>query len=160
MTTNSPEDLAARLDEILPPGRADLDNAPRDPALRAALELARDSRPVLSAAARAHIQAQMLAQADHVFTRPRTSPMRRLFTLRWAAAIIVTVVLAAFLVTTLTGDTSHHPAPVADQAHTSGLIVAPSAPDTALFIPQDALSTSLTEIGTGSTSIFIQPLTP
>jgi hypothetical protein len=159
---NSPEELAARLDDSLPSGRVDLDTTTTDPALRAAVELARDPRPVLTATARARIQGHVLAQADHVFTRRAAVRRRMFFIARRAAAALLMVFLAAFLVTTFTSETSQHPAPIADQAQTSQVILAPSAPDTAVFIPQDAISpaASLTEIGAGSTSIIIQPLTP
>jgi hypothetical protein len=159
---NSPEELAARLDDSLPPGRVDLDTTTPDPALRAAVELARDARPVLDTAARARIQAQVLAQADHVFTRRAAVRRQTFFIARRAAATLLIVFLAAFLVTTFTDETSQHPTPIADQSQTSHVLMAPSAPDTAVFIPQDAISpaASLTEIGAGSTSIIIQPLTP
>jgi hypothetical protein len=160
MTTNSPDDLAARLDDSLPPGRVSLDATTRDPAIRAAVELARDSRPVLSAAARARIQAQVLAQADHVFAR-RAVVRRRMFLVAGrAAAAVLIIFLAALLVTTTFRHTPQRPAPLADQAQSSPVFVAPSAPDTAVFIPQDGVSGSLVEIGAGSTSIFIQPLNP
>ena len=160
MTMNSPDDLAARLDDRLPPGRADLDDAARDPAIRAAVELARDPRPVLSAATRTRIQAQVLAQADHVFTRRAVVRHRTFFVARRAAAAVLIVLLAAFLVTTFTGHSAQRPAPVADQAQPNSLVMAPSAPDSAVFIPQDGVSASLVEIGAGSTSLFVQPLTP
>jgi hypothetical protein len=157
---NSPDDLAARLDDSLPPGRADLDDNTSHPAVRAAVELARDSRPVLSAAARSRIQAQVLARADHVFA-PRTVARRWVFFVaRWAAAALLIVVLAAFLVAAFTGDSLQRPAPIADQAESDQVFMASSAPDSVVFIPQDGVSTALTEIGAGSTSIFVQPLTP
>jgi hypothetical protein len=157
---NSPDDLATWLDDSLPPGRADLDDNTNHPAIRAAVELARDSRPVLSTAARSRIEAQVLAQADHVFAR-RTATRRRVYFVgRRAAAALLIVVLAAFLVATFTHDSSHRPMSIADQAQPGPGITAPSAPDSVVFIPQDGVSTSLTQIGAGSTSIFVQPLTP
>jgi hypothetical protein len=157
---NSPDDLAARLDGSVPPGRADLDVTTSDPALRAAVELARDPRPALSAATRARIQAQMLAQADHVFARRAVARRRMFFVAYRAAAVVLIVFLAAFLVTTFTGESPQRSAPVTDQAQPGHVIMAPSAPDTAVFIPQDGVSAALVEIGAGSTSIFIQPLNP
>jgi hypothetical protein len=160
MTMNSPDDLAARLDDSLPPGRVSLDVTTSDPALRAAVELARDPRPVLSTVTRARIQAQVLAQADHVFARRAVVRRRMFFVARRAAAAVLIIFLAALLVTTTSRHTPQRPAPVADQVQPSDLIMASSAPDTAVFIPQDGVSASLVEIGAGSTSIFIQPLNP
>jgi hypothetical protein len=157
---NSPDDLAARLDDSLPPGRVDLDDSAPDPAIRAAVELARDPRPVLSAVTRVRIQAQVLAQADHVFARRAVGRRRMFFAARWAAAVVLIVALAALLVTTTSRHTPQHPAPLADRAQSSPVIMAPSAPDTAVFIPQDSVSATVVEIGAGSTSIFIQPLNP
>ena len=157
---NSPDDLAARLDDSLPPGRADLDDTTRQPAIRAAVKLARDSRPALSVATRSRIEAQVLAQADHVFTQRAVVRRRTFFVARRAAAAVLIVVLAAVLVTTFTGHSAQRPAPAADQAQPDRVVMAPSASDSAVFIPQDGVSASLVEIGAGSTSIFIQPLTP
>jgi hypothetical protein len=138
----------------------DLDDNTSQPAIRAAVELARDSRPVLSAAARSRIQAQVLAQADRVYAPRAVMRRRAFFVARRAAAALVIVFLAAFLVTTFTHDAAPRPAPIADQAQPGPVVMAPSAPDSAVFIPQDGITASLTEIGAGSTSIFVQPLTP
>jgi hypothetical protein len=161
--SRQPDELAARLDKVLPPGSADIDESTAaGPAIQAAVRLAHDPRPALSAESRARIEAQILA---HAAGARRPVVTRVIGWGRWAAAACLMVaVLAAVLVFSSSGGPSHPAAPTVDQAQFSvpdGLY-APSSPDTVVYIPQDTISPviPLTEIGAGSTSIFIVPETP
>jgi hypothetical protein len=163
MTTNPTKahDLAARLDDVLPPGSDQIHDAPDDdPAIHAAIWLARAPRPVLTAAARDRIEAWVLTGANRVFAPRRTVWLMR----GLAAACVLIVALAALWVALSPGDTanpSHHAPALADQAE-SGPWIAPSSPDTVLIILSDAVAPPalLTEIGGGATSLFIFPAAP
>lgn len=153
--------LATRLDEVLPPGSDQIRLLASDePAVKAAARIAGSPRPALSPETRDWIEGWVLAQADSVFGLRPIFTRRRVT--RWAAAAcLLFTLLAALLVASSYGDTAHRTAPLVDQSQTGtypGLIQAPSSADTSLYIPQDAVSNpSLTEIGSGSTSIFILP---
>jgi hypothetical protein len=83
---------------------------------------------------------------------------------RWAAAACLMVaLLAAILAVTSSDSSSDHAARLVDQGQTSAPgVLAPSSPDTSVYIPQDVISSpaALTELGGGSTSIFILPAAP
>ncbi len=87
--SSAPDELANRLDEVLPPHRSDiLEPSDADPVIQAAVRLARGPHPVLSADAVAQIQARMLARVPR-----QRKPFQRQMVLRWAAAACLIMVI-------------------------------------------------------------------
>ncbi len=155
------EQLAARLDEVLPPGSYDVFDSPGDPPeIQAAVRIARAPRPVLTGESRRAIETQMRARADVVFGAPARFVGLPRFggprIARWAVACLLIVVVGAVLVIALSGLQDDR-SPQTDDA--GRVLNVPSSPHTSVYIPDDAIlaPARLTVTGSGSSSLFIVP---
>jgi hypothetical protein len=153
------EQLAARLDEVLPPGSQDIFESSTDaPEIHAAVRLARATRPVLTGESRRAIEHRMRARANAVFGAPtRLRGLNGSLRLaRWAAACLLIAMVGVVLAVALSGSGADRSSPPDDVA---GMLHAPSSPHTSVVIPDDAVlaPARLTVTGSGSSSLFIIP---
>jgi hypothetical protein len=151
------EQLAARLDEVLPPGTYDIFDTPMDePEIQVAVRIARAPRPVIASDTRRTIEHQMRARADTVFGVPARFSWRRGGLGRWAAACLLMVMVAAAVLIAFDGTQDDRLPPSENVVHVQTV---PSSPHTSVYIPDDAIVSParLTVTGGGSSSLFISP---